>query len=62
MNVPIETAHQFKVLNGLNPGPRQARIAGALRPSLEKMTNEVKRVMRYYTDRFPNEKKSSKFS
>ena len=53
MNVPIETAHQFKVLNGLNPGPRQARIAGALRPSLEKMTNEVKRVMRYYTDRFP---------
>ena len=57
MNVPIETAHQFKVLNGLNPGPRQARIAGALQPSLEKMTNEVKRVMRYYTDRFPNEKK-----
>ena len=68
MNVPIETAHQFKVLNGLNPGPRQARIAGALHPSLEKMTNEVKRslekmtnevkrVMRYYTDRFPNEKK-----
>ena len=57
MNVPIETAHQFKVLNGLNPGPRQARIAGALRPSLEKMTNEVKRVMRYYTDRFPDEKK-----
>lgn len=57
MNVPIETAHQFKVLNGLNPGPRQARIAGALQPSLEKMTNEVKRVMRYYTDRFPDEKK-----
>ena len=57
MNVPIETAHQFKVLNGLNPGPRQARIAGALHPSLEKITNEVKRVMRYYTDRFPDEKK-----
>jgi len=57
MNVPIETAHQFKVLNGLNPGPRQARIAGALQPSLQKMTNEVKRVMRYYTDRFPNDRK-----
>ena len=57
MNVPIETAHQFKVLNGLNPGPRQARITGALQPSLHKMTNEIKRVMRYYTDRFPNEKK-----
>lgn len=57
MNVPIETAHQFKVLNGLNPGPRQARITGALQPSLHKMTNEIKRVMRYYTDRFPDERK-----
>lgn len=57
MNIPVETAHQFKVLNGLNTGPRQARITEALRPSLLKMTNEVKKVMRYYTDRFPSEKK-----
>ena len=57
MDVPIETAHQLKVLNGLNPSPRQARITAALRPSLLKITNEVKRVIRYYVDRFPDETK-----
>ncbi len=57
MDVPVETAHQFKVLNGLNPGPRQARIMEALKPSLLKMTSEIKKVMRYYTDRFPSDKK-----
>ncbi len=57
MNITVETAHQFKVLNGLNPGPRQARITAALQPSLLKITNEVKKVMRYYTDRFPDERR-----
>lgn len=57
MNIPVETAHQLKVLHGLNPGSRQARLVGALQPSLSKIANEVKKVMRYYTDRFPSEQK-----
>lgn len=55
MNIPLETAHQFKVLSGMNSGPRQAKIVASLRPSLMRIVNETKKVMRFYTDRFPNE-------
>ncbi len=57
MNVPLETAHQLKVLNGLNAGPRQAKLMSSLKPSLIKVVNETKKVMRFYTDRFPDDKK-----
>lgn len=57
LDVPLETAHQMKVLNGLNPGPRQEKILEAARPNLLRLTNEVKKVIRYYTDRFPAERK-----
>ena len=57
MNLSAEAAHQFKVLNGLAPGARQAKIMAALKPSLDKIVTEVKRVNRYYTERFPDEKK-----
>lgn len=57
MKLSVEAAHQFKVLNGLAPGVRQAKIMAALRPSLDKIITEVKRVIRYYTERFPDDKK-----
>lgn len=57
MNIPLETAHQFKVLSGLNPGPRQAKISNALRPSLMKIINETRKVIRFYTERFTDEAK-----
>ena len=57
MNVPLETAHQLKVLSGLNAGPRQAKIASSLKPSLMRIVNETKKVIRFYTDRFPEEGK-----
>ena len=57
MNIPLETAHQLKVLNGLNAGPRQSKITASLKPNLTKITGEIKKVIRYYTDRFPNEPK-----
>lgn len=55
MDIPLETAHQFKVLNGMAAGPRQAKISGAMRPSLVRIVNETRKVIRFYTDRFPNE-------
>ena len=55
LNVPLETAHQFKVLNGLNTGPRQEKITEALKPSLQRIIGEIQKVIRYYTDRFPDE-------
>ena len=54
MDLTIENAHQLKVLSGLNPGPRQAKVSAALRPSLLKIINETKKVMRFYTERFPD--------
>lgn len=51
LGVALENAHQLKVLNGLNPGPRQAKISTALEPNLRRITTEAKRVMRYYNER-----------
>lgn len=55
LGVELEAAHQLKVLNGLSAGPKRAKIESALQPSLLNIAKEVKKVMRYYSDRFPNE-------
>jgi len=57
LNVALENAHQLKVLNGLAAGPRQAKITSALQPSLQRIAAEVRKVMRYYTDRLSDERK-----
>lgn len=51
MGVPLENAHQLKVLNGLNAGPRQAKITSALKPSLTRILTELRKVIRYYNER-----------
>ena len=57
MDIPLENAHQLKVLSGMNAGPRQAKITAALRPNLMRVVNETRKIIRFYTDRFPNESK-----
>lgn len=51
LGVELENAHQLKVLSGLSAGPRQAKITAALQPSLDKITAEVLKVLRYYNER-----------
>jgi type IV pilus assembly protein PilM len=51
LNVALENAHQLKVLNGLNAGPRQQKLTAALEPSLLRILAEVKKVIRYYDER-----------
>lgn len=51
MNIALENAHQLKVLNGLSAGPRQAKINAALKPSLQRIVAEVRKVIRYYNER-----------
>lgn len=51
LGVSLENAYQLKVLNGLNAGNRQKSIKQAVEPSLEDITREIRRVMRYYADR-----------
>ncbi|MDN5275507.1 MAG: Cell division protein FtsA [Candidatus Saccharibacteria bacterium] len=57
LNVTLENAHQLKVLNGLNAGPRQQKIASALDQSLSRMLAETKKVMRYYDERISSTRK-----
>lgn len=57
LNVTLENAHQLKVLNGLNAGPRQAKLVRALTPSLERITVEIRKVIRYYSERITDERK-----
>jgi type IV pilus assembly protein PilM len=57
MNVALENAHQLKVLNGLNAGPRQTKITAALQPSLQRILSEVRKVIRYYNERLNDDRK-----
>lgn len=56
MRVPLETAHQLKVLDGLSHGPKQAKISAAIKPSLDQIADKVQKIMRFYTERIDSEK------
>jgi len=57
MGVALENAHQLKVLNGLNAGPRQVKIKSAVETSLSQIAVETRRVMRYYSERISDQRK-----
>lgn len=57
LGTALDNAHQLKVINGLNPGPRQAKLSRALEPSLERIATELKKVLRYYTERVSDSSK-----
>lgn len=57
LGVTLENAHQLKVLNGLSSGPKQARLTGALRPSLRGIITETRKVIRYYNERLSNDRR-----
>lgn len=56
LDITLENAHQLKVLNGLNAGPRQQKLAAALTPSLDRVSIEVEKIMRYYQERIEDVK------
>jgi len=57
LKVPLESAHQLKVISGLNAGPRQQKIKSALTPSLERILSEIRKVVKYYTERIESSAK-----
>jgi type IV pilus assembly protein PilM len=57
LGVALENAHQLKVLNGLSAGPRRAKITAALTPSLQRISTEVRKVIRYYNERISDDRK-----
>lgn len=57
LKIPLENAHQLKILNGLSAGSRQQKIGSALEPSLERIVAETRKVMRYYDERIADHRK-----
>jgi type IV pilus assembly protein PilM len=57
LGVTLENAHQLKVLNGLNAGPRQAKITAALQPNLQRVITEIRKVIRYYNERLSDDRR-----
>ena len=57
LGISLEKAHQYKVLNGLSSGPQHDKIEAALTPSLKKIANEIRKVIRYYSERLVDEHK-----
>ena len=57
LKIPLEEAHQLKILNGLSAGSRQQKITSALNPSLERIVAETRKVMRYYDERIADHSK-----
>ncbi len=57
LKVPLENAHQLKVLQGLSPGNNQTKLVSSLEPSLRRIIAETKKVIRYYNERLENSRK-----
>lgn len=57
LDTSLENAHQLKVLNGLNVSPKQAKIRAALKPSLDQIVTEIKKIIRYYNERIEGSQK-----
>ncbi len=57
LGVTLENAHQLKVLNGLAPGAKQAKLTTALRPALRGIITETRKVIRYYNERLSSDRR-----
>ena len=57
LGITLENAHQLKVLNGLAPSPKQAKISSALKPALRGIVTETRKVIRYYNERLSNDRR-----
>lgn len=51
LNLSLDSAHQMKVLHGLKPGRHQAKVISALEPNLRKISGEIRKIIRFYTER-----------
>lgn len=51
LGVSLESAHQMKVLHGLNHGSKQLDIADALEEPLSQIISEIHKIIRYYNER-----------
>jgi type IV pilus assembly protein PilM len=51
LGVSLQQAHSIKTRYGLELSKKQEKIINAIKPELNKLINEIRKVMRYYADR-----------
>lgn len=51
LQIPPEKAQQFKVLNGFSKSDQQEAITAALEPLMDKILNEINKIVRYNSER-----------
>lgn len=51
LNISLENAHQLKILQGLAHGSKQKQIETAVDKSLTQISDEIHKIIRYYSDR-----------
>lgn len=51
MDIPIEKAHQLKLLKGFNKSSEQKAITKALSSDMKAILTEIRKLMRYYEER-----------
>ncbi len=57
LNVTEQEAHTIKTRYGLNLSKKQAEIRDAIKPFIEELTKEIKRMIRYYEERVNDQNK-----
>jgi len=57
LNVTQEEAHTIKTKYGLNVSKRQKEIRAAIKPYMEELSKEIRRMIRYYEERANDEHK-----
>lgn len=55
LSVTQGQAHTIKTRYGIEPSKKQAEILGAIKPELDKLITEIRKMVRYYEDRASKE-------
>lgn len=55
LGMSLEDAHKLKITNGLMNGPRQSQLKAALDPHIQRIVTEIRKVIRYYSERMDRE-------
>lgn len=51
LKLTLEDAHRLKTHDGLNTGSKQSKIRYALEPNLDLLISEIRKIIRYYSER-----------
>lgn len=56
LGISREEAGHLKTKHGLDVSPKQKQVAAALEPALQKLVTEIRRMIRYYDERYESKK------